>query len=551
MNKLPPDASEIVDLVELLCQGEITSEENVRLEAILRTDKQARQYYVRYLYMHASLPMFSGAESDKQELVQLQQILGASGSSADPDQTESCLHTSVSKEDSEDRSFPSGVLGFLGECFQQGSSFLTKPGIFSLLVAIGLPGIVLLMLVVSLINQAPLEQQSVVATVVRTRDCVGCLGDGHTWLLAGTDLTAGERLTLRKGVVEIEFADGARVILEAPTAFEVRHANGGFLQMGRLAANVPNEAHGFSVETPLATVVDLGTDFGVLVAADGTAEAHVFTGEVEVATKTMPENPTSLTKRLCVGQAARIQVPDALHAVASIEEISAVADEFVRRFPVKLSKNKSVRKEPSETTSRLITSVDRQGGATGNRVPVGMFDDETDPLPSGESGLQLNVPLYSDRVYVIDDMSPELAGADYVRTFLNDKFDVEDGFGWNNYSYHVTFTTDREQVFLLVLVDNRFERGGGEQQAAVDQIVSKFASPGEFINTGLYVDANDSHKPRQMSAFGKWVPTKDKYGDPIKYSFCSAPPGKSSFVIVAMPEAPATLRNNTAEKPKR
>jgi hypothetical protein len=49
---------------------------------------------------------------------------------------------------------------------------------------------------------------------------------------------------------------------------------------GKLAAAVPRAARGYTIITPTAEVVDLGTEFGVSVDRSGASEVHVFDGEV-------------------------------------------------------------------------------------------------------------------------------------------------------------------------------------------------------------------------------------------------------------------------------
>jgi hypothetical protein len=52
------------------------------------------------------------------------------------------------------------------------------------------------------------------------------------------------------------------------------------MKRGRLAADVPPAAKGFTVVTPSGDAIDLGTRFGVDVPSTGAAEVHVFQGEV-------------------------------------------------------------------------------------------------------------------------------------------------------------------------------------------------------------------------------------------------------------------------------
>ena len=73
---------------------------------------------------------------------------------------------------------------------------------------------------------------------------------------------------------------GARVVIEAPAEFHFESAQRLHMGRGRLSADVPAGAKGFTVVTPSGDAVDLGTQFGVDVPASGAAEIHVFAGEV-------------------------------------------------------------------------------------------------------------------------------------------------------------------------------------------------------------------------------------------------------------------------------
>ena len=87
-------------------------------------------------------------------------------------------------------------------------------------------------------------------------------------------------LRLEKGAVELEFARGARVVLQGPAELQLISENEAFLRNGKLNAVVPPPAHGFTINTPEFSVVDHGTRFGCFIRTDGLAEVHVFTGVV-------------------------------------------------------------------------------------------------------------------------------------------------------------------------------------------------------------------------------------------------------------------------------
>ena len=95
----------------------------------------------------------------------------------------------------------------------------------------------------------------------------------------------GQTLDLRKlevesGLAQLEFMRGSTVILEGPVSFEIKGSNEGSLQRGKLRANVPAVAKGFSVDLPHGRLVDLGTEFGLHVHEGGSTEIFVYKGRV-------------------------------------------------------------------------------------------------------------------------------------------------------------------------------------------------------------------------------------------------------------------------------
>ena len=99
----------------------------------------------------------------------------------------------------------------------------------------------------------------------------------------GSELWNNEGIRwLHKGLVKIEFDYGAEVIIEGPSAFELKDEEKMILHSGRLYAVVPGGAAGFTVQTPYSTVIDLGTEFGVKVDFDGSTGVHVFKGKASL-----------------------------------------------------------------------------------------------------------------------------------------------------------------------------------------------------------------------------------------------------------------------------
>lgn len=104
------------------------------------------------------------------------------------------------------------------------------------------------------------------------------------------------RFAIASGYAQVEFFCGATVILEGPAELDLQSPLLARVRRGRLRAQVPPAARGFSLEVDDMTVVDLGTEFGLSVTDDG-ANVQVFDGEVEL------RQPARKTRSLTAGRA--------------------------------------------------------------------------------------------------------------------------------------------------------------------------------------------------------------------------------------------------------
>ena len=100
----------------------------------------------------------------------------------------------------------------------------------------------------------------------------------------GALLKSRDWLSFESGTVEIEFGQGAVVVLQGPATFATRTTSRGILERGKLAAVVPPWADGFRIDTPAFEVVDRGTQFVVEVSPD-LVDVGVTKGEVEVSNR--------------------------------------------------------------------------------------------------------------------------------------------------------------------------------------------------------------------------------------------------------------------------
>ena len=121
-----------------------------------------------------------------------------------------------------------------------------------------------------------------VPTVATLIEAEGCRWEGSDLpTREGAKLGPG-LLSLAEGMATIRFDSGATVTLEAPTRLQVDSAMRCRLLEGSVVADVPDSAHGFTIDTDRLEVIDLGTKFGVTSTPMGNSHVFVFDGEVKV-----------------------------------------------------------------------------------------------------------------------------------------------------------------------------------------------------------------------------------------------------------------------------
>ena len=96
------------------------------------------------------------------------------------------------------------------------------------------------------------------------------------------DILSPGPLRFEKGLLQLGFYSGARLIVEGPADLELVSVDHVICRLGRVRAVVPPPAHGFRVVAPQFELIDLGTEFGLSVDTDGESQVQVFDGEVEL-----------------------------------------------------------------------------------------------------------------------------------------------------------------------------------------------------------------------------------------------------------------------------
>lgn len=178
-------------------------------------------------------------------------------------------------------------------------------------------------------------------------------------------------------------------------------------------------------------------------------------------------------------------------------------------------------------SATIISHVDRSGGATHSREPIGAYTGDTDPLAGDPGGLDDGSVVFSDRVYTYAFTPDALRGAEYIRTFNQDKH--HDG----GVVYAVSLSTE---CTYAIAIDDRFG-GSSTLQFMVDAIAPPSIPDGTFVNSGLDLTIHEQNLDlfRSFSVFTATLPSGS-------YNFTgNGFNGRRNFMVMAAFPEPATL----------
>jgi hypothetical protein len=275
----PLDAAikdELSGLLTRLCDGELAESDRQRLNQILDQHASARVFYLQYIALHSALAItagspYGGTATGAQlavEQMTLERFAGrtqpvSAGERELPVRTRSRPWRS---EPGWMVALAAGLLTVLvawwwvrpANRFQSGLDPPTGPANVS-----------------GDVTGSP----QLVAEVTYVSDPAVWQNPNASFAL-GAHVRAGQVLTPDRGQIELTYPSGAKLLLVGPSEFLVQPM-GGKLRRGELVARVPEAGHGFTIETPHGKIIDLGTEFGVVVDDFGVSQVSVFEGKVE------------------------------------------------------------------------------------------------------------------------------------------------------------------------------------------------------------------------------------------------------------------------------
>lgn len=237
-------------------------------------------------------------------------------------------------------------------------------------------------------------------------------------------LRYGDTVWADTGVIELRLDTGAVGVLRAPVALQLVSEDRVRLLHGRVTFTAPELTNGFTVETPAAEVVDLGTVFSVESSEEGT-DLVVYGGKVDlrIPADGVADAPAAHDSvQLVTGEAVHVNREGTVSRVMSVQSSGDPMDpDDASRFAVIAS---------------VVDNNERKDHWSFYQIVVG--------------GMREDAPAYVDRFHewngvTPDGMPPYLVGGDYVRVFNEDKAEQD-------LRIDVTLA---EPATLYVLLDNR------------------------------------------------------------------------------------------------
>jgi ferric-dicitrate binding protein FerR (iron transport regulator) len=220
---------------------------------------------------------------------------------------------------------------------------------------------------------------------------------GHQGKVNHEVISRGDTVSVDRGAVELRFSSDTVAVLEAPLVMQVMSVDRVRVIMGNIKVEVAEGAEGFAVETATAEVIDLGTVFAVNV-KDGNTDLVVYDGQVDLklAGTDAANKEETVTKRFRAGEAVHVNDDGTLSRIVDVRRTQFDGENESRKPVIAAVKDNYVRED---------------------------FWSFYEIVPSG---MKEDAKAFVDRTHewngaTLDGIPSYLLGADYVKTFCDDK----------------------------------------------------------------------------------------------------------------------------------
>ncbi|WP_425395374.1 hypothetical protein [Aeoliella sp.] len=288
------DAGELDDLMLLLLEGSISKEQFARLQTIIQQDPDAMWYYIKRVDLSGSIGWGLSSEVELEEPCEVPNLLDLLDELPPLDQAPVVPKVERRRKSRRGRQLQRAFDRVAEATQTMTLRMLAVAATFGILL-IAASSLYQAIAIKEMAENNAEEERSTsrmvaserAAQLVDTSNCTW--GQTQQALQVGNWLRTGQAVDLEQGVAEFLFENGARVILQAPSSLRIDSSGQATLFVGTLTASVPEEAIGFSIESEHLKLIDLGTEFGMVVTPSGAVQADVFDGQVSVTTRAEPE----------------------------------------------------------------------------------------------------------------------------------------------------------------------------------------------------------------------------------------------------------------------
>ncbi len=200
----------------------------------------------------------------------------------------------------------------------------------------------------------------------------------------------------------LTFDAGAQVTVFGPADFEITSATSIKCRRGRVTTLVDHRGKGFSIETPQAKVVDLGTQFGLQISDRGETEVVVFQGSIDLSYAPRRDAADASGRRMQQGDGLLLKNSGEIERLVSVQRNSFMSTPKVAGLrpvePVIGDVRDNIRKADSIKSYQIV-----------------------------RGGLEEDCLAFVDRFHQWNGVDAKgmpqfLQGADYIMPFNDDKF---------------------------------------------------------------------------------------------------------------------------------
>ena len=344
----------------------------------------------------------------------------------------------------------------------------------------------------------------------------------------GGDTIAPGKLTLKKGLAQIEFFSGATALIDGATEIEIISAWEARCVGGRMRVHVPPAAKGFLMHAPDVKLEDLGTEFALNVSGANSA-VLVFDGEVIAHKK--DQAPASLKSGMSLTSATAGMSPQDFLPISDLQTLMRQREQ--RRFEQWQAWSEGMSKDPrliayytfqhsqADRWDRLVSNIAapqqklRAGGAVGAQWTQGRWPGK-EALEFKRPGdrLRLNLDGTYNALTLCAWVKVDSVDKKYNSLLLTD--------GYDNGEPHWQISEDGSLMFSIIYRPDGVKRGGEWNQVYFSKPVFGSDSLGRWHHIAVSYD-NQSGQVIQYfdgAEVSREVSKLHHAGRPISYGPC-------------------------------